>query len=269
MLTRSTFATQFGNHAVFGMIHLLPLPGSPLFRGSMQEVIDAALRDAAAIVKGDANGLMVENFGDVPFTKGPVEAETIAAMTVAIVAIRSETSLPIGVNVLRADSIAALGIAVATGARLIRVNVLTGAMLTDQGIIESNAYDLMRKRSALRGDVAVLGDVLVKHAHPLVATDIQQEAKDLRERALADAIVISGKETGAEPDAERFCSIRSVLADVPLIVGSGLTISNARRFSTLADAAIVGSAIKLNGVVSNGVDSERVARLVEAFKPGS
>lgn len=231
----------------------------------MQEVTDAALRDARALVSGGASGVMVENFGDVPFTKAAVEAETIAAMAVVIAAIRSETALPLGVNVLRADSVAALGIAVATGADLIRVNVLAGAMLTDQGILESHAYQLMRKRAALRSNVAVLADVLVKHAQPLVPADIRQEAKDLRERALADGIIISGRETGAEPDEERLVAVRSVLPDTPLLVGSGLTVENAKRFARVADAAIVGSSIKAGGVVSNAVDSERVGRLVDAF----
>ncbi|HKR64993.1 MAG TPA: BtpA/SgcQ family protein, partial [Thermoanaerobaculia bacterium] len=144
MLTRTSFAARFGNRAVFGMVHLRALPGAPLFT-SLDEVIDAALVDARAIVDGGCDGLVIENFGDKPFTRGRVEAETVAAMTRIVAEIAREVKLPLGVNVLRNDAQSALAIAAATGAAFIRVNVHTGAMVTDQGIIEGDAYATMRK----------------------------------------------------------------------------------------------------------------------------
>src|SRR6188508_575296 len=139
MLTRSGFAARFSARAVFGMVHLGPLPGAPLFT-SLEAVLEHALRDARALRDGGCDGFVVENFGDRPFTRGRVEAETVAAMTRVIAAITSEVQLPFGVNVLRNDALSALAIAAATGASFIRVNVHTGAAVTDQGIIEGDAY---------------------------------------------------------------------------------------------------------------------------------
>ena len=259
MLTRHLFASRFGR-PLFGMIHLAALPGAPLFGGSLEAVIDAALADARALGEGGCDGMLFENFGDRPFFKDSVPAETISAMTWVIAAVVREVRLPFGVNVLRNDAISAVAIAAATGAAFIRVNVHTGAMLTDQGMIEGRAAETLRLRARLAPHLLVFADHMVKHAAPPAPVDEAQAAKELRERGLADAIIISGRETGAEPDAERFARVRAAV-DAPLLVGSGLTEANAAMFAG-ADGAIVGTSLKRDGRVAG----ERVRRLVAAFK---
>ena len=268
-LTRTSFAQRFGNRPVFGMVHLLPLPGAPLFV-SLEEVLAAALRDARAIAEGGASGIVFENFGDKPFTRGRVEAETVASMTRVIaevtrviVEVTDNVQLPFGVNVLRNDALSALAVATATGAAFIRVNVHTGAMVTDQGLIEGDAYATLRKRAALCPEVLLFADHLVKHATPLAAADPLQSAKDLRLRGLADALIVSGSETGAPADPSRLSALREALPDAPLLLGSGLSEANASRFDS--DGAIVGTSIKRDGRVDAPVETERVARLVRAF----
>lgn len=264
MLTRADFAERFGRNAVIGMVHVAVLPGAPLYGGSMQAVVDAALRDARALRDGGCDAITFENFGDRPFFKDCVPAETVASLTRVITEVRREIALPFGVNVLRNDALSAIAIAAATGAAFIRVNVHTGAMLTDQGIIEGRAAETLRKRACLAPEVLIFADHMVKHAMPMVALDEVQVAKDLRYRGVADAIIVSGIETGAEPDRGSFARLRNAL-DAPILIGSGLTESNAGTFAD-ADAAIVGTSIKIGGRVEAPVDSDRVARLVAAFK---
>lgn len=254
------FASRF-HRPLFGMVHLEPLPGAPLYGGSMAAVIDAALADARALLEGGCDGMVFENFGDRPFFKDRVPAETVAAMTRVIAAVTSAVALPFGVNVLRNDAASALGIAAATGADFIRVNVHTGAMLADQGLIEGRAAETLRRRAAIAPNVLIFADHMVKHAAPLADVDEVQAAKDLHLRGLADAIIVSGRETGAEPDAARFARVREAVG-APLLVGSGLTEANAASFAA-ADGAIVGTSVKRDG----RVDAARVARLVAAFRP--
>jgi len=265
MLTRESFASRFAPRAIFGMVHLKPLPGSPLFAGSVDRVIDAALADARAIVDGGCDGIVFENFGDRPFFKSGVEAVTIAAMTRIIAEVMRAVRLPFGVNVLRNDAAAALAIASATGAAFIRINVHTGVMITDQGTIEGDAAATLRLRARLAPDVAIFADHFVKHALPPPGADAAQAAKDLRHRGLADAVIVSGAETGAAPGADRLLRLREALPDAPLLLGSGLSDSNAPAFGE-ADGAIVGTAIKRGADVDAPVERQRVERIVAAFK---
>jgi membrane complex biogenesis BtpA family protein len=169
-----------------------------------------------------------------------------------------EVRLPFGVNVLRNDALSALAIAAATGASFIRVNVHTGAAVTDQGIIEGDAYATLRKRAALAPHVLIFADYLVKHATPLGETS----PKDLRMRGLADALIVTGAETGAAADPQRLRTLRESV-DAPLLLGSGLTAENATE-SADADGANVGTAFKREG----RVDRELVARVIDAFQRG-
>ncbi len=264
MLTRESFRSRFGDHPVFGMVHLRALPGAPLYDGSMDSVIDAALADARAICDGGAAGMVFENFGDRPFVRGRAGAETIAAMTRVIAEVARAVHLPFGVNVLRNDARAALAIAAATNAVFIRVNVHTGVMFTDQGVIEGEAAETLRMRAALAPHVLIFADHLVKHATPPPGSDVVQSAKDLRLRGLADVVVVSGSETGAAADPERLATLRDAI-DAPLLIGSGLTAANAGAYAD-ADGAIAGTSIKCDADVDAQVDVRRVEELVKAFR---
>jgi membrane complex biogenesis BtpA family protein len=264
MLSRDAFRSRFGDHPVFGMVHLRALPGAPLFDGSMDRVIDAALADARAICDGGAAGIVFENFGDRPFVRGRVGAETIAAMTRVIAEAARAVHLPFGVNVLRNDARSALAIAAATGAAFIRVNVHTGVMFTDQGVIEGEAAETLRLRAALAPHVLIFADHLVKHATPPPGTDVVQAAKDLRLRGLADAVIVSGSETGGACDPARIALLRDAI-DAPLLIGSGLTAANCAAYAD-ADGAIAGTSIKRDADVEAPVDARRVEKIVNAFR---
>ena len=159
----------FGEGKAFiGVIHLSPLPGSPRWGGDLSAVLAQAEREAATLAQGGARGIIVENFGDAPFRIGRVEPETVAAMTRAVDLVCRTTPLPVGVNMLRTDALSALAVAVAGGARFIRVNVHYGTMAADEGLVTGEASETLRRRRLMDADhIAILADVLVKHAVPL------------------------------------------------------------------------------------------------------
>jgi membrane complex biogenesis BtpA family protein len=255
---------------LIGVLHLPPLPGSPGWAGSITAVRDWALADAAAFLAGGADGLIVENFGDRPFHATAVPAETTAAMAVvaaAVVAAAGE--IPVGINVLRNDGLAALAVAAAAGASFVRVNVLAGAMVTDQGLIEGCAADLLRRRRLLAAEgVAVFADVLVKHAHPLAPQPIAEAVEDTLQRAGAAAVIVSGVATGAPADPEDLRLARAAAAGAPVLVGSGCTPALAPTLAGLADGVIVASSLKHDGVLDRPVDPVRVRQLRQALDGG-
>jgi membrane complex biogenesis BtpA family protein len=171
----------------------------------------------------------------------------------------------VGINCLRNDARAALGAAVAAELDFVRVNVHTGAMLTDQGILQGDAAGTLRYRASLRADVAIYADVMVKHAAPLAERAIEDVARETAERGLADAVIVTGPATGQPVDRERLRSVRGAV-DVPVLIGSGLTPENAAALWPLADGAIVGTWWKRGGRIDRPVDASRVARLVKVVQ---
>jgi membrane complex biogenesis BtpA family protein len=249
------------------MIHLLPLPGSPGFEGSMDRVLENAVDEAMSLAGAGFPSLMVENFGDAPFRADSSDPETIAAMTLAVNGVLEATGLPVGVNVLRNDALSALAIAAVTGAGFIRVNVLTGVMYTDQGPIVGRADELARRRAWLAPEVEIWADVMVKHATPPPGLDIDQAVEDTVLRGRADAVIVSGSGTGVAPDANDSARARAVLPKgIRLVIGSGAGVDNLGTLAELADTVIVGSSLKVDGVATGRLDPGRVATFIEAAR---
>lgn len=191
--------------------------------------------------------------------------ETVAAMAVAGRAIRSAVKLPIGFNVLRNDARAALALCAACNGSFIRVNVHIGAMLTDQGLIEGNAYETVRYRKQILPSTQIFADVHVKHAVPLGDSKIEDSARDAVERGLADALIISGVGTGAAAELVDVERARRACPSARILLGSGVTVANVREFLPLVDGFIVGTSLKRGGKIFNPVDFKRVRALVSAI----
>jgi membrane complex biogenesis BtpA family protein len=251
---------------IVGVIHLPPLPGSargPSAR-EMRGILDSVRRDAAVWTNGGANALIVENFGDVPFRKGTVGPETVAAMTLAVSRVTDESGLPVGVNVLRNDVEAAVAIAAHAGGRFVRANVYAGAAVTDQGLIEGRANAVQALIRRLDAPISVWADVDVKHAAPLASRAIGDQAEDAVMRGLAGSVIVSGAGTGQPTDLADLRAVRAALPGTPLYVGSGATVMTLHSLLEIADGAIIATAAKVDGIIGNQVDPDRVRALVAA-----
>jgi membrane complex biogenesis BtpA family protein len=248
---------------IVGMVHLKPLPGSTGFGGSMQQVLDGACADAQSLEAGGVDAIMIENFGDIPFFKDNVPPQTVAGLTAAACAVRTVTTRPIGINCLRNDGLSALSIACASGAAFVRINVLCGARVADQGIIEGRAAEVARLRATLRAPIKLYADVDVKHSVPLAPRPIEQEVWDTLQRGLADALIVSGSGTGKPADLEQLRVVKWAAGSSPVFVGSGVDTTTILDLLKVADGVIVGTSLKRDGRVDQPVDAERVRRLVE------
>ncbi|MEO9190022.1 MAG: BtpA/SgcQ family protein [Acetobacteraceae bacterium] len=261
-------ATLFARRkAVIGVIHLLPLPGSPGYDGQpMDALTEFALAEAERYRAGGMDGLIVENHGDIPFAKpdrlGP---ETAACMAVITDAVRRATGLPVGVNVLANGALAALAVAKAAGAQFVRVNQWANAYVANEGFIEGPAAEATRYRAWLHAQpVRVFADVHVKHgAHAITADrSLGELARDV-EFFDADVAIVTGQRTGDSASMDELRAIAAGTA-LPVVVGSGVTPANVGDILALADGVIVASALKRDGVWWNPVDPERLAAFAQA-----
>jgi hypothetical protein len=251
---------------IIGVVHLLPLPTSPRWGGSLKAVIDRAEQEATALASGGVDGIIVENFFDAPFPKNQVDPAVVSAMTVVVQRIQNMVTLPIGINVLRNDAKSAMAIASCVRAQFIRVNVLSGVMATDQGLIEGEAHHLLRYRRELGSDVKIFADVLVKHARPLSSPNLSVAVQDTIERGLADAVILSGWATGSPPNREDLELASQAAGGTPVFIGSGASWENVATLLGAADGVIVSSSLKRHGRREQTIDPIRVSQFVEAAR---
>jgi hypothetical protein len=254
------------NNPIIGVVHLLPLPTSARWGGNLKAVIARAEQEATALAAGGVDGIIIENFFDAPFVKDSVDPAVVSAMTLIVDRLKDLVMLPIGINVLRNDAQSAMAIAACVDAQFIRVNVLTGVMATDQGLIEGKAHQLLRYRRELGVEVAILADVLVKHARPLGTPNLTTAVQDTIERGLADAVILSGWATGSPPSLEDLELAAAAAGNTPVFIGSGASWENIAQLMQAADGAIVASSLKRQGKIEETIDPIRVAQFVEAAK---
>lgn len=256
---------------VIGMVHIPPLPGSPNYRAGFhaegfERVIEFCAADAKSLADGGVDAIMIENFGDVPFYKDNVPQITVACMTAVALAVKAAGKgggLPIGINVLRNDAAAALAVATAVQAAFIRVNILSGARLTDQGIIEGRASTLLRDRQAIGSQhIRILADVDVKHSAALAPRSLEEEIAELVERSGADGVILSGQGTGKETPINKVKQAAQVSPTTPLFIGSGIGVNNLQQYLGVASGFIVGSSLKKNGILAAPVDTAKVREFV-------
>ncbi len=251
---------------IIGVVHLLPLPTSPRWGGSLKAVIDRAEQEVTALASGGVDGVIVENFFDAPFTKNQVDPAVVSAMTLIVQRLMNLVTLPVGINVLRNDAHSALAIATCVPAQFIRVNVLTGIMATDQGLIEGQAHQLLRYRRELGSDVKIFADVLVKHARPLGSPNLTTAVQETIERGLADAIILSGWATGSPPSLEDLELASAAAKGTPVFIGSGANWENISTLMQAADGVIVSSSLKRRGQIEQPIDPIRVSQFAEAAR---
>jgi membrane complex biogenesis BtpA family protein len=267
MDSRGVIRSLFGvPRALIGVIHAQALPGTPASRDGVSAIAKAAAAEAEIYASAGFHGLILENTHDRPYLKAAVGPEIVAAMSIIGAEIRRATPLPLGIQVLAGANRAAIAVAHACGAAFVRVEGFVFAHIADEGLIESSAGDLLRYRRAIGADdVLVFADIKKKHsAHAITAdVDIAETAK-AAEFFSVDGVVVSGAATGSPADPEEVQAVSNAVT-VPTIIGSGITAANLSEYRG-ADAFIVGSSIKSDGLWSGRLDAARCRSVVEALQ---
>jgi hypothetical protein len=263
---KSTISSLFRvPRALIGVIHTDGLPGTPNSTRSVREIAENCVVEARLYAAAGFHGLMIENTHDRPYLKGSAGPEIAAAMAVIGDSVQRATGLPLGIQVLAAANQSALAVAHACGASFVRVEGFVFAHVADEGLIQSSAGELLRYRRMIgAGKIRVFADIKKKHsAHAITAdVDLAETAK-AAEFFLADGLVVTGVSTGNPTDPGDVSAV-SEAVKIPTLVGSGITAENIRHYAT-ADAFIVGSSVKRDGVWSGPLDETKVRALFRAF----
>ncbi len=253
---------------LIGVVHLPPLPGSPGWRGgSLEDIVERALKDARSLEEGGVDAIIVENYGDAPYAIRVREPETIAAMAIVVREVVRSVSLPVGVSLLRNSGPEAVAIAAVTGATFIRVNAFCEPRVAPEGLLEPVARETMLKARSLAWRGKILADVDVKHSLPLASGyDPRWALRETLHRCKPDAVIASGARTGEAPEPGYIAALRSTAPGAKILVGSGVTPENIRLYWRLADGFIVGTYFKVGGVTTNPVDKKRVEAFVRVVR---
>jgi membrane complex biogenesis BtpA family protein len=254
-------------HPVIGMVHLLPLPGSPNFQGNITEIYERALWEANILANNGIDGLIVENFGDVPYKIGEPLPEQISLMAAITREISRLISIPLGVNVQFNAWKEEIAIAYTCGASFVRVEVFVDSVVSAQGMVYPCSAEIMRYRKQLGAQgVYLWADIQTKYTTNLIPQSLSQSATDAH-NAGADALIVTGTATGQATPLDSVNEVKEV-CDLPVLVGSGTNIKNVAQTLKVADGVIIGSALKVGGKAENTVSENSVKEFIKVVHGG-
>ena len=251
---------------VVGVIPVGALPGTPRASLSVEELVRSAREEAKVYRECGVDGIYIENMHDVPYLKGEVGPEIVAAMTAIGIEVKDECQLPVGIQMLAGANIEAMAVAHAAGLDFIRAEGFAYAHVADEGIIEASAAKLLRYRKMIGAErVQVYTDVKKKHsAHAITADVTLGEMAETVEFMGADCVIVTGSATGQAPKVADVQEAKSH-CHLPVFLGSGISDANIEQFYQEADGFIIGSSFKVDGVWSNTVDPVRVTQFVRTL----
>ncbi|VAX27230.1 hypothetical protein MNBD_IGNAVI01-2407 [hydrothermal vent metagenome] len=249
--------------SVIAMIHTEALPGTPKYKGDMKKIISTAIEEAEIYKNSGVDSIMIENMHDVPYMNNNSGPEIISAMAIIAYEVKAKTDLPVGIQILAGANKEAVAVAHSAGLDFIRAEGFVFAHVADEGIIESNAGELLRYRKQIGADdILVLTDIKKKHSSHSITSDVSiVETAKAAEFFLSDGLIITGTSTGAEADIEELSQVRKN-TDLPILIGSGITYENIDNYFNSANAFIIGSHFKFEGNWMNKVDAARVKRFM-------
>ncbi|RCX20014.1 hypothetical protein DFR58_10283 [Anaerobacterium chartisolvens] len=254
-----------GKQFVIGMVHCLPLPGTPGFCGDMKKITEQAVNDALVLEESGIDAIIIENMGDGPF--GIVmDTEQSCALAAISAIVAQKVKIPVGIDAAMNDYKTSLSIAKAIGGAFVRIPVFVDTVEFFGGIITPCARQAMILRKNLNAEnVKILADIQVKHTHMLLPHVAIEDSAKAAESCGADAIIVTGTHIGVETPIEIIQRVRKV-TKIPLIAGSGVNTANIRQQLSIADGAIVGSSLKEAGRIENPVSTKLAKELINALK---
>jgi len=250
---------------VIAMLHLPGLPGRPRHDRSAgtAAAVESVGRDLEALQAAGVDGVLFCNEADIPYQL-TVGAEITAAMASVVGQLRAEVRVPFGVNLLW-DPIASLAVARATGAQFIR-EVLTGVYESDLGMIEPRIGEITGYRSAIGGDdIALFDNIAPEFASAVGSRGVAERARGAAFLGM-DAILISGPAAGVPFEMSDLRAAKEAAPDVAVVANTGVRAERLGEIFAVADGAIVGTSLKVDGHTWNPVDPDRAHRLMDAAR---
>ncbi len=250
---------------LIGMIHVQALPGTPLNQLSVSDIAQQAVKEAKILAANGIQAIMLENMHDVPYLNRDIGPEIVAALTRICSDVRQTTDLPLGLQILAGANQAALSVAQASDFQFIRAEGFVFGHMADEGLLQSDAGELLRFRKQIGANqIQIYTDVKKKHSSHSITDDVSlEDTVEAAEFFLSDGVIVTGTHTGKPVDPQELNRVYQN-AQLPVLVGSGVTPEGLHEIIDLADAFIVGSYFKHDGNWMNEPDPRRLEALAQA-----
>lgn len=228
---------------IFGLIHLLPMPGTPFYRdGDYGESVKKAVRDAKALENGGAAGCLIQTVDKV-YPTGD-DSDYVRATCLSVIANEVKRAVgpefKVGVQLMWNCITPSLAVAKAVQADFTRCTALFGQTASPfGGVINGDPLKVLEYRRKIGAEqVELLAEIAGYHFHGGYDKEALLSRVSSAVMVRADAIEIMSKDE--ELNNRMGQDIRQAYPDMPIILGGGTDVNSAQSRLRYADGALVG-----------------------------
>jgi hypothetical protein len=257
------FDTLGKKKVVLGMVHLLPLPGTPFYQeGNMEQALEKAVADAQALFQGGADGCLIQTVDRVYPPGDEADYARVAAMAAIVKAVADATgpTFQIGVQIMLNALQASVAVAKVCNGSFLRCTALVGATLSASGMIEARPHDFLTYRARIGANhIKLIAEVQSRHFQWLGDRPTAEVAR-MAARMGAHAVEVAHADE--DTNARLVREIKQAMPNLPVILGGYTTHENVARRLAEADGAFVGACFEPAGW-GGRVDVERVREYMQ------
>lgn len=248
---------------ILGMIHLLPLPGTPFHQeGNMERALEKAVADATALYQGGADGCLIQTADRVYPATDDADYARVAAVAAITRAVAEVTgpAFAIGVQIMLNAIKASMAVAQVCGGSFVRCAALVGSTLTASGLVEARPLDVLTYRKQIDAhNIKMIAEVNSRHFQWMGERSTAEVAR-MASRMGAEAVEVA--HTDEATNARLVREIKQAMPQLPVILGGYTDHTNVTRRLAEADGAFVGACFQPTGW-GNRIDIERVRRYMD------
>lgn len=254
---------------IIGLVHLCPLPGTPLYRqGDLERSREKVKRDVSALLEGGASGCLVQSVDKIYPSTDDTDYARVAGMALLVETARqiAGPDFLIGAQLMWNCITPSLAVAKVCGADFTRCSVLVGQSPSPFGMIQADPLKVMSYRQKIEAqDIAMVAEISGYHFLQNGTYD-PESLKSMAKSAMtvgASAIEVYSPDPVLNDQMVR--DIKGSLPQAPVILGGGTNVENARQRLSLADGAFVGSCFE-NGNWGGGICAQTVRAYMDQVK---
>lgn len=258
------FSNLQGKKLVIGLVHLQPLPATPLYReGDLEKSIEKALRDTQALMDGGADGCLLQSVDKIYPSGDDTDYARVAGITVVAHEVKkliNGRDFRMGVQLMWNCITPSLAVAKVCKADFTRCTALVGTTNSPFGVINADPYKIQSYRRYIDAmNVSMIAEIQGYHFKG--EYDSATLVASAKSAMTVGGNAVEVLHADEEQNNKMVHDIKSKLPSVPIVLGGGTNLENVSRRMKEADGVLVGSCFE-NGKWGGFIDSAIVKEYV-------
>lgn len=243
---KTCFDDLNGRKLVIGLVHLLPMLGTPLYEdGNLDKMTKKAIEDCLTLKANGADGGLIQTVDVYYPSTDDTDYARVAGLAMVTARVRDAVGpdFIIGAQIMWNCITPSLAVCKAAGADFTRCTALAGNTDSMYGMIEAQPLKVAEYRKKIEAQgVGMLAEISGYHHKGEYSPAVVQELASQSMRLGANAVEVVDR--NFEQNERLVKDVKALPGNIPVILGGSTNVENCKDRLRYADGALVGTAFE-------------------------